>query len=222
VRAEGFAAFVSDVAIPENGGRRRFGLPRVELLEEGTVEGIVVDAKGEPVPGARVAEGQVPVYLAVGATPPGVAVDDAHGRFRLGELAEGSITIAAYAADRGRGRAEHVPVIAGRTTDAGRVVLEAPDEKSDESAASGGVAVTLGETSEPTEVVVVSVADGSEAERAGLAPNDVIVEIDGASVRSMRAARARLSGPLADDVVIVVHRGSARECFRVPREQVRR
>jgi C-terminal processing protease CtpA/Prc len=102
------------------------------------------------------------------------------------------------------------------------VTLETLDEKADESAATGGVAVTLGETGEPREVVIVSVADGSEAERAGLAPKDVVLEIDGVPIHSMRDARARFSGPIADDVVVLIHREGGRERFRVPREQVRR
>jgi len=50
------------------------------------VEGVVLDARGDPIAGARVAEGLVPTYLAVGASPPNLAVTDARGRFRLVDL----------------------------------------------------------------------------------------------------------------------------------------
>jgi S1-C subfamily serine protease len=83
--------------------------------------------------------------------------------------------------------------------------------------------VTLGELSgEPPEVVVVGVADGSEAERAGFAAGDVVVAVDGALVQTIVDARARLSGPLGDDVVVTRRRGDVSESVRVPREAVRR
>jgi C-terminal processing protease CtpA/Prc len=93
---------------------------------------------------------------------------------------------------------------------------------SSESAASGNVAVTLGETSAPVEVAVVSVIEGSEAERAGLVPGDVLVSVDGAAVASMADARGKLAGPVADDVVLVVRRADQTLTLRVPREAVRR
>ena len=60
VRAPGFAPATRVVAIPDSGGRRPFAIPRVELAAEGTVEGDVVDARGDPVAGARVAKDDVP------------------------------------------------------------------------------------------------------------------------------------------------------------------
>ncbi len=84
------------------------------------------------------------------------------------------------------------------------------------------MAVTLGETSEPREVLLVGVAQGSEAERAGLAPDDVILTVDGVAVRTIEEARAKLNGPISDDVVLKVRRGDGYETFRVAREQVRR
>ena len=91
--------------------------------------------------------------------------------------------------------------------------------------ATGGVAVTLGETVaglEASEVVIVAVAEGSEAERAGVAPNDLVVDVGGVRVKSITDARARLSGPVHDDVVVKVKRGERVLTLRIPREQVRR
>ena len=221
VRAAGHAPATRDVKIPDSGGARPFPLPRIELGGEGIVEGVVVDARGDPVQGARVAKDRVPTYLAVGAAPAGVAVTDARGRFKLAELPEGDLTLEAYAADVGRTRVAGVHVAAGRTTIDVRITIEKLDKAIDPSA-SGGVAVTLGETSEPREVVLVAVAEGSEAERAGLAPNDVILEVDGVHVKTIDDARAKLNGPIADDVVIKLRRGERTETVRVGREQVRR
>jgi hypothetical protein len=221
VRAQGHAPVSRDVKIPDSGGARPFTLPRIELSGEGIVEGVVVDVRGDPVQGARVARDRVPTYLAVGATPAGVAVTDARGRFKLGELPEGEVTLEAYAPDVGRTRVSGVRIGAGRTTIDLKITLDKLD-KAPDPGASGGVAVTLGETSEPREVVLVAVAEGSEAERAGLAPNDVLLEVDGASVHTIDEARAKLNGPIADDVVLKLRRGERIETIRVGREQVRR
>jgi hypothetical protein len=222
VRARGYAPRLVDVEVLEQSSLRPFVLPRVELVEEGAVEGVVVDGRGEPVQGARVARDHVPTYLAVGATPSGVAVTDAKGRFVLRELNEGLVTLEAYAPELGRGRIADVRVVAGRTTVSVTVTVHKDSEVALELGSTGGVAVTLGETSEPRDVVIVAVAEGSEAERAGLVPGDVVVDIDGTRVGTIEAARRRLSGPVADDVVVRVRRGERVEVFRVGREAVRR
>ncbi len=225
VRAAGYAPVARTLAIPDSQGRRAFEIPRVELAEEGAVEGDVVDGKGDPVPGARVAQGHVPTWLAVGSTPAGVAVADSHGHFALHELPEGTVTLEAYAPDVGRAHVRDVKVVSGRTTDRVHIVLsrdEGDEATSKEPGASGNVAVTLGETDAPVEVVVVHVVEGSEAERAGLAPGDVMLTVDGAHVASMSEARAKLQGPVADDVLLGVRRADQTLTLRVTRESVRR
>jgi S1-C subfamily serine protease len=160
----------------------------------------------------------------VGTNPEGVAVTDARGAFTLSNLDEGTASLEAYAPDVGRGRADGVRVVAGRTTDRVRIAIvpdgAAPPARAAE--ATGGVAVTLGETSSPADVVIVSVVEASEAERAGLAPGDVLVDVDGAGVRTMEDARGRLSGPVEQDVLLHVRRGDRTLALRVPREPVRR
>jgi Carboxypeptidase regulatory-like domain/PDZ domain len=225
VRATGFAPVERTLAIPDSGGRRPFEIPRVELAEEGGVEGVVVDGKGDPVAGARVARDHVPTWLAVGTTPRGIAITDAQGRFALHELPEGTLTLEAYAPDVGRARVGSVKVVAGRTTVDVKIALSRgadDDASAKDPAASGNVAVTLGETGAPVEVVVVAVAEGSEAERAGLAPGDVVTAVDGVAVSTMKNTRARLAGAVADDVVVAVRRGDQPLTLRVTREPVRR
>ena len=224
VRAPGYAPAETDATIgstPSHGT----SLPRIELQEEGVVTGTVVDGRGDPVPGARVARDSVPTYLAVGPLPPGIAVADARGRFRLGGLAEGTLGLEAYSPEMGRARADGVRVVAGRSTD-GVVVRFRKGEGGDgtsEPASSGGVAVTLGETTgDPSEVVVVTVGDASEAERAGLLAGDTLLEIDGSSVHAVADARVRLSGPLGDDVIVKFRRGEVIDAVRVAREPVRK
>jgi hypothetical protein len=225
VRAGGFAPLTRALVVPDSSGRHPFAVPRVEIAAEGVVEGEVVDARGDPVAGARVAQDHVPTWLVVGANPEGMAITDARGRFSIPQLAEGTVSLEAYAPDVGRARAEGVKVVGGRVTVNVRIVL-APEGADSHAprvrAASGGVAMTLGETGEPVEVVVVSIVEGSEAERAGLAAGDVLVSVDGANVHSIEEARAKLLGPVADDVVLAVRRGDAALTLRVAREAVRR
>ena len=225
VRAPGHAPEERTTTIETKDGRRPTELRRIELREEGTVEGEVVDGRGDPVPGARVARDAVPTYLPVGGTVTGMAVADGRGRFKLAELAEGTVTLEAYAPDVGRGRRTDVRVLAGRTTDRVKIVIQKGEPTGKEPIATGGVAVTLGETAagyEMPEVVVVAVAEGSEAERAGLAVNDVLVEVGGAKPATIADARQRLAGPVHDDVLVKVRRGERVVPLRVAREAVRR
>ena len=224
VRAPGFAPWTKPVTIPDSGGRRVFAIPRVELAAEGAIEGDVVDARGEPVAGARVARDSVPTWLLVGSNPADIAITDTTGHFTLRELPEGTITVEAYAVGVGRARVGGVRVVGGRTTDGVRVAIGPADDDAvpAEVSASGSVAVTLGETDAPVAAIVVSVVEGSEAERAGLVPGDVLLTVDGARVGGMADARAKLSGPIGDDVVVEVRRGDGTLALRVPREAVRR
>jgi len=224
VRASGYAPLTRAVTLPDSGGRRAYAIARAEMSAEGSVEGEVVDGNGAPVAGARVARDHVPTWLVVGASPEGVALTDAKGRFKLGQLPEGTVALEAYAPDVGRARAEGVKIVSGRVTERVRITLarDAEDAAAKSPSASGSVALTLGETGEPVEVVIVSIVEGGEAERAGLAPGDVLATVDGAEVHSMADARARLSGPVANDVVVGVRRGDRSLSLRVTREAVHR
>jgi S1-C subfamily serine protease len=188
----------------------------------------VVDGDGRPVAGARVAKDHAPTWLPVGSNPQELTVTDARGAFTLRGLAEGTATLEAYAPDVGRAHVDGVKIVAGRTTDRVRITVgrtpSSPTEerRADVTGSTGTVAVTLGETGAPTEVVIVSVVEASEAERAGLAPGDVVLTIDGAPAQTIEQARAKLSGPISADVVIGVRRGNAALALRVGREGLRR
>lgn len=221
VRAPGFAPAFRDVAIDPQARTGPVSLARVELPREGVVQGTVVDERGNPVQGARIARDRAPSYLAAGPIQAGMAISDAHGRFRLMELPEGSLAFEAFAPDIGRGRIEGVRVVAGRSTDDTRITLKRAEEKIPELPSSGGVAVTLGETN-ADEVVLVAVSEASAAERAGLAPGDVVLEIDTHPVRTIAEARQGLTGPVSDDVIVKLRRAEKALTLRVPREQVRR
>jgi protocatechuate 3,4-dioxygenase beta subunit len=204
-------------------------LGTIDLAEAGEVEGEVVDAEDEPVAGARVAEGAVPTYLPLGPLPRGIASTDRRGHFKLGGLPAGKVTLEAYFTDLGRASVEGVEVRAGRTTDRVKIVLDGEPSTKREAKGAGSVAITLGEHREGSAVTVLvrMVPPGSEAELAGLEPGDELLAVNGREVRSIEAARKRLTGPLGEDVLLALRRDEGNGkveiwLVRVRRERVRR
>jgi hypothetical protein len=208
----------------ENPGRRdrEFELPAIDLEEPAAVEGEVRDERGDPVAGARVALGRAPSYLPAGALPRGVAVTDANGAFALQGLPSGAASVDAFSPTYGRGSVR-VELQSNRTQSGVRITLK-PSGSDQDPFAPGGVAITLGErgAGESLEVVVVSVADNSEAERAGLQAGDVIASVNDARPSSMHDARSRLSGPLQSDVIVGITRGGSAQRLSILREAVRK
>ncbi|MFS8066192.1 MAG: carboxypeptidase regulatory-like domain-containing protein, partial [Byssovorax sp.] len=216
----------AEVVVQAHGDRDHpADLGTIDLAEAGEVEGEVVDADDQPVAGARVGRGGVPTYLPLGPLPRGIVATDRDGRFTLGGLPEGKVKLEAYFADLGRAVVEDVPVRAGRTTTRVKITLGAGTPASREPKGAGSVAVTLGERDRT--VVVVMVPPGSEAELAGIEPGDELLAINGRAVRSIEATRKRLTGPLAEDVVLSMRRDEGEGAptswlVRVRRERVRR
>ena len=219
-----FSAAEANVTVKDTGrADRAFELPTVDLVEGGSITGEVLDPVGKPVRGARVGIGVVPAYLPAGTLPSGMAITDAKGRFSLTGVQPGKLDVEAYAPDVGRGFVRAVLVQSGRET-TGITLRLTHAAGDDDPTVSGSVAVTLGERGDGDEldVVIVHVADGSEAERSGLAGGDVLLSVDGRDVVDMRDARTRMSGPINSDVVIEIDRGGKTTKLRISREQVRR
>jgi hypothetical protein len=221
IRAEHAATMKKPIDVTPKGSIPEVDLGRLELGAAGDVEGDVIDEKGHPVPGARVARDRAPTYVPSGGTLPGVAVTDAFGAFKLSDVAVGdAVVIEAFAADVGRGRSDPIRIDEGRTTSRVRIVLQPSDAPSVDDLAPGGVAITLAESD--GKIVIAAVAAGSEAERAGLAEGDEIVAVDGAAVTTLAATRTRLDGPLGADVIIRIKRVAALSDVRVVREATKR
>jgi membrane-associated protease RseP (regulator of RpoE activity) len=197
----------------------------IELSTGGTVEGEVLDANDEPIAGALVAVGRVPTYLPLGPLPLGVAASDRAGRFVLRDVDPGLVAVEAYVAGMGRAAVERVLVRSDETTSDVKIVLEPQEEAPDKPQGGGGLAITLADTLVRGKrvVYVEHVPPGGEAERAGIDPGDQILAVDGVPVRTIDETRRRLSGPLSEDVLLLLAREpDMRWSTRVPRERLRR
>lgn len=203
---------------------RPFSVPDIDLFEPGEVEGEVVDQRGERIAGARVSAGNGSSFVPAGKTARGVAISDSDGHFTLTGVHPGTATITAVSGQFGRGSARGVEVSSGRTARGLRIQLTPQGTEAEAPPSAGSVAIGLGERGNApnVEVVVVSVAESSEAERAGVEPGDVITAIDGVRPTSMGDARARLGGQPGSDLVLELTRASAVVRLRVLREALRR
>jgi len=203
---------------------RPFSLPDIDLLEPGEVEGEVVDQRGDRVEGARVTAGIGSSFVPAGKGARSVVLTDRDGHFALTGVHPGSATITAVSSIAGRGSVHGVDVSSGRSARGLRIQLAPQGSDSEAPSAPGSVAIGLGERGNApnVEVVVVSVAESSEAERAGVEPGDVITAIDGAHPTSMGDARARLGGQPGSDLVLEMTRAGSALRLRVLREAMRR
>lgn len=224
VSHRGFAPADLELTVPATGhADRAFELPPIDLTEAGSVSGRVVDADGEPVRGARVGVGVVPAFLPAGAEPGALVQSDADGQFLLADVPVGRVSVSAYSASLGRGSVAGVQVRAGEATEDVEIELLGGDADT-AGDAPASVAITLGEQqgSQGVEVVIVNVAAGSEAERAGLREGDIVFAVDGWAVRGMAEARRYLGGNDGSDVIVEVEREDELLSLNVRREAVRR
>jgi membrane-associated protease RseP (regulator of RpoE activity) len=208
---------MSAVVEAPNREDRAFELPVVDLADAVSLSGVVLDAEGHAVAGARVAVEFLGVYVPRGAEPAGSVRTDAEGRFTLNRVASGNVTVFAMAAGRGRGELK-VNVEAGRDVTDLELKLDASGAA--EQVGPSGVAVTLGVRGAEGRLWIVHVAPNSEAERGGLSAGDEILSLDGERVTTLTDARERLSGQAGTDVVVGVSRRGATHDFRVRREDL--
>lgn len=213
------------VVVVEGDGRRDVDLGTIDMVEGGTVSGVVRDPDGDPLTGVRVAAGRVPTFLPLGRLPLGVVETDGAGRFTLSDLMPGRYEIQAYKVGFGRNGVT-VDVDAGRERSGIPIALEEdPDVDLTAVRTEASLAVTL--ASEVVDggrhIVFEHVPYGGEAQRAGILPGDRLIALDGTPVRTLEVARRRLSGPLTSDMVLTLARPpDFRWRVRVRRERLRR
>jgi Carboxypeptidase regulatory-like domain/PDZ domain len=221
VRAEGMSEAKKTAQVREDSLHRGTDMGAVELQSEAIVEGQVVDSDGRPVLGARVALGHAPVLVLANAQDGLYTTTNARGQFRLRGLPAGAHVVEAFAAGTGRGETQ-VALQAGGS--ARQVVIKLAalpkGEVVERTAASGSLAVTLGERGET--VVIAHVAEGSGAANAGLQEGDEIIAVDRTPVAKIEKARALLDGAPAQDVWLDVRRDGQILRVRAARDAVRK
>ncbi|MBM4359733.1 MAG: carboxypeptidase regulatory-like domain-containing protein [Deltaproteobacteria bacterium] len=223
VTAKGHAFDERDIAL-EPDTRGLVVLPTLELERGAALEGLVVDERGRPLAGARVAVGRVPTFLPTGPLPPGVTQTDAEGRFSLVDLEPGKLDVEAFKLGLGRAGIEDVELRAGEVRRELRIELVADPEALPPSPAPASLAVTLSEleAERGPAFVLDHVPYGGEAQRAGLLAGDELLRIDGHELASLEEARRRLDGPLSHDMVLELYRSKlGRYRVRVRREVLR-
>ncbi|HKO90425.1 MAG TPA: PDZ domain-containing protein, partial [Polyangiaceae bacterium] len=161
-------------------------------------------------------------FLPVGSDPAGMAQSDAAGAFTLDGVPVGRVRVSAYAAGVGRGSLSDVEIRPGETTGPLEIVVRGGD-RDPGSEGLANLAVTLGERGAAAgiEVVIVDVAAGSEAERAGLHAGDLVRAVDGVEVEDMSDARRALGGSDGSDVIVDLERRGEALSINVRREAVR-
>jgi hypothetical protein len=220
VRARGYAEHREDVDVPAPRGLERTTAElELELSVGASVRGEVVDARREPVAGARVSVGRAVALSAGPAAPPGAT--DVRGRFLLESLPAGTVRLVASHPALGE-TAVDVRVRAGDALEGVRIAfptsLRDAADRMDVAPTLTGVAVEL----EPGRTTVASVVPGSAADEAGLLPGDVLLRVDGRVVRNAAAAVAALRGPEGTEAALTVRRGAETFDALVRREPLRR
>jgi hypothetical protein len=222
VRHPRYSAARRSVEIADTGrADRPLELDDVELEEGAQLSGVVLSSDGEPVARARVAVGSLPTHVAPGSLPPGAVTTDDLGRFTLTGVAAGDVELVAVSPTGARGELS-VRVESGDDIEDLEVELVEPNEPLEVDTQTGGVLISLAERDRDgqTEVLIVQVNAGSEAERAGLRAGDVLLAVDGSPCQTFGQARARLRGKPGQDRLVEVERGGVRSGFRVTLESV--
>ncbi len=216
-RHEEYGSAKARVRIRAGTNGRDMELPTLDLAPNVEISGVVVDDSGRPVAGAFVAADRIGPYLAPGAPVDVLAESDESGEFRVEVARDEPLYLYGAAAGRMFGFSD--PISAGdldRVEDV-RIILDRPDKIPPDQ--RGTVLVALEES--PAGIVLYSIGSGSHAERTGLRPDDLLVEVEGTRPRDVRDARDLLSGLPGSDVRLVIHRRggnmeliTSREAFR--------
>ncbi len=205
-------------------------LPDVDLVAAATVRGVVVDAGGAPVAGARVT---LKGGAARSPTSTPVATTDAEGEFVLRRVPSGEVSLVAEATGAASGDAASTSEARGPLRATATVTLPAGGEldgvelrlaPQPAPAREATVPLTLAERDEgeSTETLVVQVPPGGAAERAGVEAGDVLAEVDGKRPANLDDARRLLAGAPNTEARLVVLRDGARRTLTVRRETPRR
>jgi protocatechuate 3,4-dioxygenase beta subunit len=181
--------FVPTARTPRQITRRRVV---VYLVLAGSVEGHVRDDRG-----LAVEDAVVKIAGQQGRT-------NAKGAFVIAEVPPGTHEVVATHPDRGTGRLTGVKVRAGLATVS--LIIDLAPGAQDPKSLRAGVPITLREKGD--RILIATVTPRSTAERAGLAPGDEVVTVDGQDLDGLGLADVEtlLLGPSGTAVVLELER----------------
>lgn len=84
----------------------------------------------------------------------------------------------------------------------------------------GYVGIGIGVSEEDGKLVIRTVYDGRPAQKAGIQPGDVIIEIDGVAPEGLDDAVSRMTGKKNTDVTVTVDRNGEKLDFTMTREEI--
>ncbi len=218
VSAEGRPPSRSD-AISVEAGRSASGI-RIVLSAGATLSGTIVDvATRKPIEGARIALDSV---TSTGVSSAASVKSDAAGAYLMvGVPANGPFSIRV---EKDGYRSRVVSGLSVRNSSAltADVQLTARGEGEGDDSELGGIGAVLAPHPNALGAVVVSVTPNGPAARAGLARQDWIVRIDGASTETLTMVDCiqRLRGPAGSRVSLTVNRNGKEVGFDLTRENI--
>ena len=180
--------------------------PTLELQAAGAVSGAVVDALGNPAPGARVVSGDLEV----------LASDD--GSFRLSPLPPGIHEVRAEHRSGGAAAPQRVQVDAEGSSSLRFVLPNRVDSGAGDTAPRFVTGVPILVARRGGAVVITEVVAGTRAARQ-LRSGDRLLSVDGENVLSAGQARSMLRGPAGEAAQLVIQRGGRSIRRAVPRER---
>jgi hypothetical protein len=203
----------SDAVVLAEGRRAR-----LRLRPGGTIEGVVVDDTGAPVPSFTVG---VESYSraqsrSLGGTPPR-KVDDPRGEFRLEKLAPGRYVFGAGAAGKPPGRSDAIDVAGGVATTGVRIVLPLGGAVTghvfdEHHAPLEGVDLRFDAVSSVVDSSAHAATDGTgrfRLEGAPIGPFTLRAQKDGFRIRMISGLRVDSHGTLVQDVLLNAVDGGA-------------
>jgi len=194
VKAPNYAPVTQVVYVPTARTPRKITRRRVVVYLElgGSVEGYVRDDRG-----LAVEDAVVKIAGLQGRS-------DAKGAYVIVQVPPGTHELVATHPERGTGKVTGVKVRAGLATVS--VVVDLTAGTQAPKALQAGVPITLGEKGDS--IVIASVTSRSSAERAGLAPGDELLAVDGQDVDGLALSdvATMLLGPSGTAVVLELER----------------
>ena len=197
---------------------RPFEMPALDLSPSVQIEGRVEDAEGRAVAGALLASDRIGAFLVHKRGGLILGESDQDGEFSVAVQRADQLYLFGAALGVAYGFSDAIEPADRDVVDGVRVIVDHPDPAV--AYEQGTALFSLDERDQ--RLLIYAVAEGSQAERAGLRAEDEVVSIDEVRPEDLHDARSLLSGPLGGQMRVVIKRAGSTMTFLVPRESFAR